>query len=745
MNRLPKVLVVMRILRCLAIAYLAVTGVDAMVHAEPVGGFATKRPDGCKPLPETIYVSERFQGAAPTNQWFSSLVWEKHSQNMFPHPMGAVFCDSGLAIAYPGAALVSGADAIMGGGVSSHGDIVIGHSEIESAEATRLDSNSEWFITGVQKSGNAVLRMTIGHGSPFVFCRVAGGSPRLKFAHAPTVFMKVSDAVLGITVRGNHYGIFGADGSSWNIGSNAIYTNESSKDYFSVALLPDQSEQTLRMFAEYAHNHVVGSETQYKIEDGQLVTDYRFEVETLGNAVKGGTLFASYPHQWKYLATPLTDLAYQSVRGEMKVGKGASFRTRVPLQGVLPMLPVGENADRKRLIDYLKQESNRAKPKTADTYWEGKHLGKLASLAGIAEVLGEERMENQFVDEMRVRLEDWFVAEPNEKEGLFFYDKNWGTLIGSPASYGSDAELNDHHFHYGYFIRAAAEVARRKPEWGMKWGKMVDLLVRDIASGDSDDELFPRMRCFDVYAGHSWASGHAKFGDGNNQESSSEAINAWYGMMLWGQVSGNQQLRNRGVYLYNTERVAVEEYWFDVSSTNFPSDFQQVALGMVWGGKGAFATWFSAEIDCIHGINWLPFTPASIYMGRHPDYIKRNFDRITAKRKQGFDYNNGWGDLVVMFGALQDPSIGLTHLDKHPQCKIEEGNTHAFMFQWLQTLDHFGVNCPDITSSHPFVNVFEKNGKTTYIAYNFEDKPLNVEFSDGKTVLAKPGVLTVAQ
>ncbi|MCP4774165.1 MAG: hypothetical protein GY880_08000, partial [Planctomycetaceae bacterium] len=141
----------MRILRCLAIAYMAVTGLDSMAHAEPVGGYAAKRPDGCKPLPETIYVSERFQGAAPTNQWFSSLVWEKHSQNMFPHPMGAVFCDSGLAIAYPGAALVSGADAIMGGGVSSHGDIVIGHSEIESADATRLDSNSEWFITGVQK------------------------------------------------------------------------------------------------------------------------------------------------------------------------------------------------------------------------------------------------------------------------------------------------------------------------------------------------------------------------------------------------------------------------------------------------------------------------------------------------------------------------------------------------------------------------------------------------------------------
>ena len=735
----------MRSLGYLAIACLAWFGTSSVAHSEPGGSYTLKRPAGLKPLPGIIYTTQRFQGAAPTSQWYSSLVWEKHSQNMFPHPMGVVFCDAGLAVSYPGAALVSSVDAIMGGGVSCQGDIVIGHSAIESPDATRLDSKSQWFISGVQESGDASLRMTIGHGSPFVFCRHEGGSPQLNFPHPPTVFKKLRDSVLGITVRGNHYGIFGADGSSWEGVGTATFTNATRDDYFSVALLPDGSEQTLRMFADLAHNHVVDTETSYRIVGGHLVTEYRFETEPLGGTSELGTLFATYPHQWKYLTTALTDLTYKSVRGEMRLGKGKSFRTRIPIQGVLPMLPGDETAAGERLVDYLRQEAARARPKAADTYWEGKHLGKLASLAGIAEVAGDQRMEDHFVDEMRKRLEDWFVASPDETEGVFFYDKQWGTLIGSPASYGSDAELNDHHFHYGYFIRAAAEVARRNPEWGTKWGKMVDLLVRDIASGNANDDLFPSLRCFDVYAGHSWASGHAKFGDGNNQESSSEAINAWYAMMLWGQVSGNKEIKERGLYLYNTERVAVEEYWFDVSATNFPPDFPEVALGMVWGGKGAFATWFSAEIDCIHGINWLPFTPASIYMGRHPDYIKRNVDRITLKREHGDDYNNGWGDLVVMFAALNDPTVGLNHLDKNPQCKVEEGNTHAFMLQWLLTLNRYGAIRADITSNHPFVNVFEKEGKTTYVAYNFDAFPLKVSFSNGKSVIAKPGVLTITE
>ena len=111
---------------------------------------------------------------------------------------------------------------------------------------------------------------------------------------------------------------------------------------------------------------------------------------------------------------------------------------------------------------------------------------------------------------------------------------------------------------------------------------MVELLIRDIASTNREDLLFPHLRCFDVYAGHSWASGHAKFGDGNNQESSSESMNAWYGLMLWGEVTGNTKLRDTGIFLYNTERTAVEEYWFDVSGTNFPKDFLRWLL--VWFG-----------------------------------------------------------------------------------------------------------------------------------------------------------------
>ncbi len=216
----------------------------------------------------------------------------------------------------------------------------------------------------------------------------------------------------------------------------------------------------------------------------------------------------------------------------MKVAVGEDFTTSIPIQGVLPMLPKEGIVNQQRMIEYLVAESSDAALTYGDTYWEGKRLGKLATLSGIAEQLGEHQLQKRFLGEIRTRLENWLTASPGEDSPLFYYDSNWGTLIGSKPSYGSDSQLNDHHFHYGYFIRAAAEVARHNPEWGKKWEPMINLLVRDIASMDSKELLFPPLRCFDLYAGHSWASGHAKFGDGNNQESSSESMNAWYALML---------------------------------------------------------------------------------------------------------------------------------------------------------------------------------------------------------------------
>lgn len=709
---------------------------------EGPGSYTTERPPSLEALPLHIYRSPALTGATPTNQWWSSLAWQQYSQNLFAHPLGMRCAEGGLAVSYPGIGIVGASNAIMGGGLPKGGDFTIGLVDVTFPQAN-YGGSSDWFLTAEFTQGEASLRTSFGHGSPYLFMTSQGGTPLVRCGDKPQIWAgKEGESTIGATIRGSHYGFFAASDSQWTHLDEQDWKIQGEAPYFSIALLPDNTPATLALFASHAHNHIVDTRVTSNAVRGRLLSSYRFVTKSLEKQ-KEGTIYSLYPHQWKYSQSPLTEMSYASVRGEMKVGVGTGFSTMVPIQGLLPMLPKEGITDSARLISYLKEESIKEQPAPMDTYWEGKHLGKLATLSGIAEMVGETAMQERFLNEIKRRLENWFTAAPGKDFPQFYYDDTWGTLIGCKASYGSDAQLNDHHFHYGYFIRAAAEVARLDPEWAKDWGSMVNLLIRDIASPNRKDDLFPYVRCFDFYAGHSWASGHADFADGNNQESSSESLNAWYGMMLWGEITGDAAVRDQGLFLFNTERTAVEEYWFDVSGTNYPESYPEVALGMVWGGKGAFATWFSGDIDCIHGINWLPFTPASIYMGRFPDYVQTNFDRIVEVREKGDDFNNGWGDLVVMFGALSDPAMATAYLDGNPNCSLEGGNTHAFMYHWTHTLDTLGRNDSSVTADSPFTNVYLKEGKKTYAAYNFQNKPLKVTFSDGTSLLAKPKSLTV--
>jgi len=92
------------------------------------------------------------------------------------------------------------------------------------------------------------------------------------------------------------------------------------------------------------------------------------------------------------------------------------------------------------------------------------------------------------------------------------------------------------------------------------------------------------------------ASGHAGFADGNNQESSSEAINAWQAIILWGEATGNKTIRDLGIYLYTTEVEAVCNYWFDLYKDIFSPSYGHNYASMVWGGKYCHEIWWTVQI-----------------------------------------------------------------------------------------------------------------------------------------------------
>ena len=113
---------------------------------------------------------------------------------------------------------------------------------------------------------------------------------------------------------------------------------------------------------------------------------------------------------------------------------------------------------------------------------------------------------------------------------------------------------NDHHFHYGYMVYAAAIVANHRPEWAREYFDRILLYVRDIANPSSHDKYFPMFRQKDWYLGNSWAAGlmSAELSPhGREQESSSEAIAAFEGIALLGNVMVSTQYHD-GIPLLQT-------------------------------------------------------------------------------------------------------------------------------------------------------------------------------------------------
>ena len=724
----------------------ASSGGPAEVVSVGAGGYQVKPGGRGAPIK-----SENFNGPVPTTQWFSNLVFRgKNAANEYPHPLAVRPTGDGLVIYYPGTSI----NVIPGGilaGMPKAPELTLSCADgADGFSDVALDGYSDWFIRVAFTSGGKGMHLSYGHGSPFVYAIFDNGGAVVSAGGEVKVWAGTEkDAVLGITIGKNHYGLFGPTGSTWTgLGTAKLVNQANGRNYFSLAVLPDNTPETLALFKKYAYSHVTDTKVAWKFEPdiGAMKVTYTFTTKPY-EGQEEGTLTALYPHQWKYTnekLTNLTPLTYSSVRGTMKVATGSAFTTVTPIQGLLPMLPPQGIQDKDRMDGYVKQNLPRGGG-FGDTYSEGKNLGKLASICEIAELVGDQDAHTQALGELKRHLEAWFTATPDKGSPVFAYYPNWGTLIGLKGSYGSDWPFNDLHFHYGYFIRAAAEVARCDPAWADKdkWGGMVNLVIRDIACPDRQDKMFPFLRCFDRYAGHSWASGDAGFADGNNQESSSESMNAWYGVAMWGAATGNTALRDLGLYLFTTEMTAIEEYWLDVGDTNFPKEFTREGLGMVWGGKGAYGTWFSGDADCIYGINYLPYTPGSVYLIRYPEYIKRASPVILAARNAKGNFGAGWGDLHLMFFAGLDPAEAAKFVDANPAMKVEGGNSRAFLYHWIYTLNNLGTIDRTVTADYPLYNVYNKNSKKTYAVYNMTDKPLTVKFTDGMRVDCKTKGFTV--
>ncbi|MEU5942128.1 glycosyl hydrolase [Micromonospora sp. NPDC047548] len=762
-RRTPWVLAATTALAVLVAALTATATATAEAATVGAGSYTTDRvgplPTGCGDLssnPRQFVTANAPAGPVPTNDWWSSLLYKRtncaYSEPLHAHPVSYQPFGDGLGFSATSTPTITGTATGVGEYKYAYAeDIRVGVTAL-GAPVVKVDDWTDWTVSPYWSDGARTLRATIGHGLPFAYLRTSGGEALINATGGSPTVWSASGGTIGFTVRGHDYVAYAPAGATWTVSGGRITSTLAGRDYFSVALLPTtpSTDAATRAalatsYGRYAHAHVTGTRVAYSYDQAssRVTTTYAFTT-TPREGTATQTVVSLYPHQWKALAgaTPIGQ-SYPSPRGRMKVLTGVSeFRTAMTYQGVLPELPAvgtGAGADLAQLKDQLAAvRGNPMDLRGTDTYWNGKGLGRAARIAEIADLVGDTETRTAALNAIRATLNDWFTATPGKTARVFYYDRNWGTLIGYPASYGSDQELNDHHFHYGYFIAAAATLAKFDPTWATtaQYGGMVDLLIRDANNYSREDTRFPYLRDFDIYAGHDWASGHGSFNAGNNQESSSEGMNFANALIQWGQATGNTAVRDAGVFIYTTQAAAIQEYWFDVDDENFPAGFGHSAVGMVWGDGGAYSTWFSADPEMIQGINMLPVTGGHLYLGYRPAYTRTNYAELVR--------NNGgeptvWQDILWQFLALGDPDAALAKLRANPGYIPEEGENRAHTFHWIRNLAALGQVDTGVTANHPLAAVFTRNGARTYVASNITAAPLTVTWSDGTRLTVAAG------
>jgi endoglucanase Acf2 len=668
----------------------------------------------------------------PTNDWWSKLIKEDHADNLFNYPMTMKTKNDGLIVTY-----------IPWGPIGDSSPIEVGLTGL-SVTNTTVSDFSDWTVTMNWDDGNHELKATSGIGMPFIYFEK--GTNDVVEIQINSGSVVVSNEIITVqdAAAGADFVIYAPSGSTWSQNGSVYTSTLNGNNYWSLAMLPLSTTNVSARAAEYQkYAYVFPSNTttswNYDQSSAKVTTTF-----TVATDVKEGTatnvLFGLLPHHWNNLtsgsATP-DEYSYETVRGEMRTLDGNSFTIENTFKGILPTLPnltqYSTGYDPVLLDSKISLIENDALASWTDSYNEGQVMNRLIQTARIADQIGDVEGRDKMIATIKERLEDWLTYESGEVAFLFYYNDDWSALLGYPSGHGQDNNINDHHFHWGYFIHAAAFMEQFEPGWADDWGDMINLLIRDAASDDRNDDLFPFLRNFSPYAGHSWANGFATFPHGNDQESTSESMQFASSLIHWGSVTGNDAIRDIGIFIYTTEQTAIEEYWFDMYERNFAPDHPYSLVSRVWGNSYDNGTFFTSDIAASYGIELYPIHGGSLYLGHNQTYAQSLWTEMAANT--GILSNEAnphlWHDTYWKFLSMTDSQSAIDLYDSYPDRDLKFGISDAQTYHWLHSMNALGTVDASITSNHPISAAFVDNGTTTYVAHNYSDTSITVAFSDG--------------
>ena len=292
---------------CLALLGIAGTTLAATPDATVgLGGYYTKLKGGDPALPVAEFVSGEAVGkAAPTNQWYSSVMFQRWSQAIHAHPMTYRATEEGFELGLPTKRLAN-----VGGSLEvsyPHVPAIVVAPVGFKPKDARLSKFSDWLAQVSMAAGAG--RLAHRHGAArqsLQLLRVQHGRRALPFRGQARHLLRPDGSahdkrVVAVTVAGQSYAIFAPTGATWQWAQPTELVLQLPADarYFSVAGLPDARDATLGDFLAVAYAFPTDTRVEWSYDEAASKVRSVFRVQTVAMEGQNLTTFMGlYPHHW---------------------------------------------------------------------------------------------------------------------------------------------------------------------------------------------------------------------------------------------------------------------------------------------------------------------------------------------------------------------------------------------------------------------------------------------------------------
>ena len=239
--------------------------------------------------------------AAPTNQWYSSLIFSAQPEALFAHPNTYKTTPAGFEMALATKQVVP----------TERRDVEIHYTHREplvfsplafTAGPAKLAKASDWAIDIAMAQGADQMLITVAHASPYAYFQLSRGDVRLKLPSAGQRFAQDADPrALALRINNKPYAVFGPTGVRWEQVSSTEWIGRlpEGKGYFTAASLPDDKAESVALLARHAYAFVEDSHANWRYDQATARVETTFTVKTkLMEGTDNGPLLGLYPHQW---------------------------------------------------------------------------------------------------------------------------------------------------------------------------------------------------------------------------------------------------------------------------------------------------------------------------------------------------------------------------------------------------------------------------------------------------------------